>query len=494
MLGLSVQRVINVSVTLAPKAAATRNFGSNLLLGSSPVIDTNERLRQYTDLTSVGNDFSATDPEYLAAKLYFQQNPQPSLLYIGRWAQSATSGSLHGGVLSTTEQDITNFNTIATGSLDMDIDGAAQSLTGIDLTSATDMNAVASAVQTAFAGAATVIWNANYQRFEVTSTTTGATSTVGYSTAAATGTDLGPLMLLTSANASMPVAGIAAESLNSAVDTLINMSNDWYGLQVAATGVQDSDLETVAGTIEATSPSRIFGITTQDSQVLDPTNSTDICSVLQGKGYSRTFTQYSSSSPYAATSAFARAFTVNFLGQNTTLTLKFKQEPGVTAETLNASQVAALEAKNCNVFVNYDNDTAILEQGVMADGTFFDEQHDVDWLENFVQTNLYNFFYQSPTKIPQTDGGVNLLLTNIEKSCDQAVRNGMLAPGVWTSSLEFGALKTGDTLTKGYYAYAPPVATQSAADRNARRSPVIQAAAKLAGAIHSVDLLINVNR
>ncbi|ELJ9363915.1 DUF3383 family protein, partial [Salmonella enterica] len=66
--------------------------------------------------------------------------------------------------------------------------------------------------------------------------------------------------------------------------------------------------------------------------------------------------------------AFGRAFTVNFNGSNTTITLKFKQEPGVTYETLDLSQAKALDAKNCNVYVYYQNDTAILQQGVMSSG------------------------------------------------------------------------------------------------------------------------------
>jgi hypothetical protein len=69
----------------------------------------------------------------------------------------------------------------------------------------------------------------------------------------------------------------------------------------------------------------------------------------------------------------------------------------------------------------------------------------------------------------------------------------MVAPGVWTGP-PVGAISTGDTLSKGYYLYAPPIATQSDTDRAARKAPVIQAAIKLAGAIHFVNVLVNVNR
>jgi len=69
----------------------------------------------------------------------------------------------------------------------------------------------------------------------------------------------------------------------------------------------------------------------------------------------------------------------------------------------------------------------------------------------------------------------------------------MCAPGVWQGS-PFGSLQTGDTLTSGYYIYYPLIATQSAADRATRKSVPFQIGLKLAGAIHRVDLLINVNR
>lgn len=42
--------------------------------------------------------------------------------------------------------------------------------------------------------------------------------------------------------------------------------------------------------------------------------------------------------------------------------------------------------------------------------------------------------------------------------------------------------------------YQPPIATQSQADREARKSVTFQVAAKEAGAIHGADILVNVNR
>jgi len=283
------------------------------------------------------------------------------------------------------------------------------------------------------------------------------------------------------------------ETVLQAVNAMLNY-NSWYGLHLADTvDPSNTDMVSVASALQAATVSRILAITTQDAEVMDATSTTDIAYLLKAAALGRTFTQYSSSSRYAALSAFGRAFTVDFNGNNTTITLKFKQEPGITYEELTASQANALEAKNCNVYVLYDNDTAILEQGVMANGDFFDERHGLDWLQNTVQTADYNTLYTSSTKIPQTDAGTTTRMAAIELALAQAVDNGLFAPGKWTGG-PIGQLSTGDYLTKGYYMYADSVDNQLQADREKRQAMPIQVAGKLAGAVHYASVAITVNR
>lgn len=285
------------------------------------------------------------------------------------------------------------------------------------------------------------------------------------------------------------------ESLLEAVNALMDY-NAWYGLHLAvpeADYPDDATIITVSAAIEASTVSRIFGITTDEATILDAATTTDLASKLKAAKYSRTFIQYSTSSRYAALSAFARAFTVDFTGSNTTITLKFKQEPGITYETLGTSQANNLEAKNCNVYVYYENDTAILEQGVMSNGDFFDERHGLDWLQNAVQTADFNTLYTSTTKIPQTDAGTTTRIANIELVLDKAVQNGLFAPGKWTGG-PMGQLNTGDMLTKGYYTWAENVDDQLQVDREARKGVPIQVAGKLAGAVHYGSVAITVVR
>ncbi|MEZ2410546.1 DUF3383 domain-containing protein [Bosea sp. RCC_152_1] len=602
--GLAVSDVVKVDITLSPVAAPTRNFGAGMLIGATDVIDVGERIRGYSNLSGVAQDFSTTDVEYRGAVKHFSQVPQPSILYIGRWARTATHATLGGGVLTTAEQALANFTAVTSGAFYFVLDGIPRAVSGLNFSAQTNLNGVASVLQTAIAAlvaSSTVVWDADNGRFVIKSGTTGATSSISFlsdptafgsiafavgnaanndvvtvngtavtfkttgatgnqvnigadniATAAAfatflngstdagiaaanyfalngtiyvvydipgtvgnaftlaktggtnitlsgatltggSGTSIAGLLKGKSTQASLPANGIAAETLAAAVSALIAASGDWYSGELVEEGVDTNSIIAAANIIEAQQKKRIFGVTITDTTVIDPTSTSDLGNLLKANNLGRTYAQYSQYDPQAVASFFGRASTVNFNGSKTTLTMKFKVEPTVRAEVITENQASALKAKNVNVFVAYDNETSIIQEGVMSNGTFFDERHGLDWLENAVQTAVWNALYTSQTKIPQTDEGMHTLCTVVENVLVQAVTNSLVAPGVWNAA-GFGQIKQGDFLSKGYYVYAPPIASQSQADREARKSVPIQIAVKLAGAVHFVDVMISVNR
>lgn len=479
---LPVSRVVNVAVEMSPTAAALRNFGSCLILGDSDIIDTDERIRLYSSISDIATDFGISSREYLAAQAFFSQSPQPTQVYIGRWAKSATAGRLRGRTLSSAEQDISLFTAITTGTLSLTIDGASKSMASIDLSAETNLNGVASQISSALGVSGSCAWTG--ERFVITSATTGTSSTVAT-------TDTGTLSsLMGFAGSATFVAGVAAESLASAITALLDY-NTWYMVCVAPDASDDSIVE-AAGLIEAASPSRMIGFTTQNSTEIDSTASSTLGSRLKGLGYNRTILVYSSDSPVAAASVFGRMATINFEGSNTTLTLKFKQLPGVTAENLRSSQAEALKSHNVNAFCAYQNDTSILQEGITSGGWFIDETHGLDWLQNRVETDLWNLLYTSK-KVGQDESGATAIVSCVNKSLEQGVTNGLIAPGVWNGDA-FGALESGDTLSTGYYVYIQPFDEQSQSDREARKAPPIQIAVKLKGAVHFINVTITVNR
>jgi Protein of unknown function (DUF3383) len=491
--GLSVSDVVNISIVLQPNAAPTTNFGIALAIGYSDVIDITQRYRIYTNLAGVAADFGTTAAEYNAAAAFFDQAPQPALFYIGRWARSATSGILHGGVMQPAQEVtlLTQLQGITAGTMTISVDGTPHALTALNFSSILNLNGAATVLGTALTSA-TVTYDGVYNRFNIESKTTGASSLVSYG-AATTGVDVSaPLLLTAATGASVPVPGILAETPLAALALFQQFT--YYGVGfavVAQNDVSDAQHEANAAFMEASN--RIYGVTCTATATIDPTQTSDLASALSNAGWSRTFTQYSSSNVNAVFSFIGRAFTVDYTQQNSTITMKFKTEPGITPEILTETQAAALQSKNCNAFVKYANGVSIIQEGVMCSGLYFDTRVGADWQANDLQTALFNALYLSPTKIPQTDSGMHILLTTAEASMDRGVNNGLCAPGIWNESLQFGTLSTGDTLSKGYYVYMPPVASQDQSDRSARKAPPMQIAYKLAGAVHSASGTININ-
>ena len=266
----------------------------------------------------------------------------------------------------------------------------------------------------------------------------------------------------------------------------------WYGLVIAAP-LTAVEADSVAALIEAADPVRMFGYTIQDPNALKKTIKTDAAYKLAEKKYRRTFTIYSSDNPYAAASVFGRAFGVNFMGTKTTITLKFKQLPSIAPEDIETDEAAALKDKNCNVFAKYSNGAAILQEGVMCDGSYIDEIHGLDWFQNHLETALFNLYYTSTTKISQTPAGVNRQCAVLERACEQAVTNELLGEGQWNGE-SFGTLETGDYLSKGFYVFANSLDDQPQSEREGRKAPVFQIASKLAGATHFANVNVSVNR
>lgn len=490
---LPISRLIAVNVNLNPAGAQSQSLSSLLLMGTSAVIDIVTRMREYFSLTDVAADFGTSAEEYLAAVLWFEQAPQPTSLLIGRWAKTAAAGQLICAPLTAAEQALSVWTAIVSGGFSVTIDGgSAQHLAGLNFSGATNMNAIATIINVALTGAVCA-WNSVYQRFQFTSNTTGAASAVSFLSAPSSGSDISDNLLGRSTDSGAYVAdGIAAETALACVTLFDNrFGQRWYATVIPA--AVDADHLAVAAYVEGTNTKHIYGVTTAEAAVLNSGDTTNIAYLLKALGYKRTVTQYSSTNLYAVASLLGRILTTNYTGNNTVITLMYKQEPGIVAETLTGTQIVALESYNCNVFVEYNNNTAIVEQGKMASGDFVDEILGIDWLALTIQTALFNLLYTSPTKIPQTNAGTHLLITTAANVCSVGVQNGLLAPGVWNSQ-GFGELEQGQFLSAGFYIYAIPLAQQSQSDREARKSVPIQIAAKLAGAVHTVDVQLNVNR
>lgn len=490
---LPVNRVVKVKILAAPIFPKRNGFGVALILGASATLPLAERSRAYADMAEVAVDFAANTEEYKAATRFFSQSPRPDQLRIGRMFTAAVAGELRGQPVTTT--DPATWAAITDGSFRVSIDGAAAiDVSPIDFTGVANLNAVATKIQTAIqaeVGGAGVTCTYDGSRFTIKSPTTGVLSSVSQTSAVApaAGTHIGGLM---NTDEGVTTNGAAQESITEALDAQAEYSTEWYGVHFA-NGLLTTDVNILAAAAWVQSRVKMLLITSNDVKLPDATIDDDFASTLKAGLYSRTFTVYDKNNDYAALSAAARAFAVNFNMENSTITLKFKTLPGIIADgDISTNTANTLDSKNVNYYTQF-GESPMLAEGKMASGVFFDEVHGLDWLQNAIETNVFGFLYTRTTKVPQTDRGVALIVQQAEKALQEGVNNGLLAPGTWNGS-EFGTLTVGQFLKRGFYCYAQPVAQQNQSDREARKAPPIQIAAKGAGAIHFVDIEVTFER
>lgn len=189
----------------------------------------------------------------------------------------------------------------------------------------------------------------------------------------------------------------------------------------------------------------------------------------------------------------SRAMSTVFEGSNTTQTMHLKPLTGVVADpVMTETLLEKCKTNGVDTYVSIAGVPCVFSTG--ANG-FFDEVFNELWFVNALQTAGFNYLRQTGTKIPQTEAGMTGLKSVYMEVCARAVNNGFVAPGKWTSPDTFGDPTTfkNNILNLGYYVYSLPVAQQTQADREARKAPLVQIAIKAAGAIHSTNIIVNIN-
>lgn len=506
-MSLPLQNVVNVSIELTPLPVSEENFSTSLIIGNTegtaalPPIALNERIKFYSSLEEVGSDFGSTDPEFLAAEIYFSQVPTPPRLAIGAYYPNGVGTFLEGGVVI--NNDLTIITSISNGGFNINVDGTVVEIENLDFSTITTWEDVATivgdAIDTATTGAVEVFYDDIRSLFTFNHTSVGDNHTLSFTTSPTdlAVIDIGVYLKTRGAmDGANLVTGINSETPIQGVEAIIGKSSDWYTFSFAPSSfsspITTQQFLDVAAFVEGLQEKKLFGITSQDPNVPSNTSVADIAYQLKALGYNHTLVVYSSTNPYTVVSVFGRMSTVNFESVNSTITLKFKQLPGIIPENISTTQATTLKSKNCNVYAAYKQGANIFQEGVVCSGEFIDTIWGLDWLCDAIRTAVFNLLYTSDTKVPQTDAGVNLIVTSINAVLETAIQNEFIGPGTWNAQ-GFGALRQGDNM-KGYYVYAQPLSTQLESIRAQRIAPPITIGIKLQGAIHFVDIVVKVNR
>lgn len=465
---LPLKPVVDVYYNLSAVSAVRRGFNLGAIVGSSTAITSTVRGVVFNSVDEmIEYGFGNDSPEVGAAQVYFSATSGPDQLYVGRWVKESTYTHRYY------QGPIGNGNTVTIGETVYTVGNGTSETTTVE-------NIVTAAEG---AGATTASYTENVLYIVFTATTPGSTGSITtFAVAQADGPEV---------NAMVEEIGEDQETILEAIQAMRQANSNWYAVGVTEE-LQSQDIQSIAAYIETTdnSVSSTYFAHTSDSDVINGTDG-NLFETLKGLKYSRTIGT-ASTQPYTHIGIMGYAMGQTRDTANSSYTLALKEIPGTLVDDFTSTQVTAIENNNGNVYINRGAQYDMYEPGKVFYGAWYDEIIQLDKLVNDIQLSIMDLLYQNP-KVAQTNSGMALILTVIESSCRKSVTTGFVAPGQWNGSNILN-LSNGDYLPTGYLIQSESFEDQSQADREARKAPNIYVALKLAGAIQSVVVQIDVNR
>lgn len=455
---LPISDLITVSISAAASPVAPRQFNQGLIIGSSVVIPSygnNSRLRQYASVAAMLTDgFLTTSPEYLAASLYFAQNPSPLLVWIGR-------------------QDLTSIQTATPASGFAGTDYAVDDVIGV--VQGGGSNGFLQVTSIGGGGAVTGL-----------ATIPGKQGT-GYSVATDLATTGG-----SGTGLEVDITAIG-DTLLQAVEACALVNQNWYGFMCI--GAADSDHEALALYSTDNWLNSFYFLSSSDAGI--PANTTgNLASTLKSlKDYCVGMYNTTQGGLYLDNVYAAAALLGVYCGLNTGLagsyfTLAHKSLVGIEPEPLTQTQYSAILSNNFNVCADFGAFDGLVEPGITSSGLYFDQLLFRATLVNLIQTNIMDLLISVPV-VPQTDAGEHQLIAQVENACSTMAGVGYIAPGTYTGA-PLLSLVTGQALPLGYIVQAPSYATLSPSAIAARQAAPIYATILEAGGVNTVTVQLNV--
>lgn len=480
---------INVSLAAQPAGLTDFNTNSIAIFTNEPAAFS-ENYQAYITPSGIEKDFGTNSLTYAMSNALFTPVPNfrtgGGYLYIFPFkGVNATAGSLTIGDISA---NINNFKTVTNGTLNLKIDGTDTLVTGLDFTSITTLQDIVTVLNNQNLD---VYIEATETGIQFTSKRYGADS--GVTLSAATGEDITDLY---GANYLNGATATTTAGTNASGQTLAE------AVKAAQQQVYFGGVLSTQYTDDATTQANAQSLQSMDLTYYNDMNSLKDMAILgaalKAAGLGKTRSLAYSVSPRNAKIAMATyatiAKSVNYEGTDTANTMNLKTLTGLVGDSgLSDSYVLSAQTNGVDIYgltgglsVVYSNDN----------NGYTDDIENQLWLKKAVEVAGFNYLRQTNTKIPQTEQGMTGLKNAYGQVCEQAIRNGVAAPGTWNGAIPFGDPEDfkRNIEETGYYIYSIPVAQQSQTERESRKAPVVQIAIKFSGAFHFSEVIITVQR
>lgn len=440
----NLDRIVNVDISLNTTGVSTEGFSTILCVG--PHLHSLPRVSTYTSADQMLEDgFSADDPLYKMVSAAFSQTPSPAVVKVGRrQVNSCTVTVAQIGATSAYTLTVSGYGD------DGNVTEKTYSYTN-DEGSSED---VLQGLSTAVTGDESALISASYSDGVLTLQAKDPSKPFALNASSMLSVDLGSI----------------TESVAQTMAAIMNSDSDFYG--VAFTSKVQDDVLAMAEWTE--SAGKLYGTSFGGDNVKNSEMTTDTGSQLKAKNYYRTFWFYHSvENEYPEVAVMARCFAVDPGGE----TWALKKLAGITVDPLTETEFNAVTGKNGNTFELFRN-VSVTQNGMVAAGEWIDVIRFRDWLEEEIKTNVFNLLINRD-KVPYTDAGIAAIESRVREALDLGQRRGGIAP---TEYDEDGNQNLGYTIS------VPLAANISANTKSSRKLTDMTFTARLAGAIHVVNI------
>lgn len=233
------------------------------------------------------------------------------------------------------------------------------------------------------------------------------------------------------------------------------------------------------------------------TEIRDPNDTSDIATQLTTLGYRTAFTFTHATDAYAGNALTKYFAAVNYSATNSTITGEYKKLSGVAAESLSSTEHSAMkqDTKKAMWYGTVDLQGSS-DQGRVINtlthstfGEYIDDVVNLAAFVNALKVTLYNTIANSTTKVGQDPIGQALLIGQARSVCEQYIQNGYLGPRNYIDPDD-----AVEKFTAGYEILSKPedILDLSEADRNARKAAPLRIRLFRKGAIHVVNVDVDV--
>lgn len=412
-----------------------------------------------------------------------------------------------------------SLTSVSDGAFKISVNGEEQDITGLDFSSADDINGVVAVLSGKITG---VTVTANEEALILTSEQTGAGASIGFASAGSAGTDVSTLLALTQAAGASTVAGtttpvvdisgilgltqesgasLAASGYKagSVVEEcaanrayIQSIGSNAYGWSLDAEYRDTQDAQDFASWVNGLGVEGDTCIITNNPNALSASDTSNIASVCNSMNYQGVATFYHDNAQvYPDVAYLATLQSVNYSTPNSVLDMKFKNLgsiPAVNLPDLNTN-LSTLDNKRCNTITYWGTrDALCVRNGDQSSSLWRSDL----WVNvcNFIaelKINVANVFLRNK-KVPYTAAGQTLLTSAITKTCDAYVTNGSFADREYADS----TAENGVSLAKAYTITPQPISSSTPAQRRAGIGTPYSIVLNDSGSMRSVAISVEV--